>query len=83
MSKMFKLEIRPSNHSFPYEISLFTETLQAVFSLLSQIFGLEDDKIVTKIMAGIACLVSHSIKEFNLSFDQYLVEIISYQFGHF
>ena len=24
MSKMFKLEISPSNHSFPYDISLFT-----------------------------------------------------------
>ena len=69
MSKMFKPEISPSKHSFPYDISLFTETLQAVFSLLSQILGLEDDKIVTEIMVGIVCLVSQSAKEFNLSFD--------------
>lgn len=67
MSKMFKLEISPSNYSFPYDISLFTETVQGVFSLLSQILGLEDDKTITKIMVGIVCLVSQSTKEFNLS----------------
>ena len=58
MSKMFKLDISPSNYSFPYDISLFFETLQAIFSLLSQILGLEDDKTVTEIMVGIVCLVS-------------------------
>ena len=78
MSKMFKPEITPSNHSFPYGISLFTETLQTIFSLLSQILGLEDDKTVREIMVGIVCLVSQSVNEFNLSFDQYLVERISY-----
>ena len=54
-----------------------------VFSLLSQIFGLEDDKLVTKSMVGTICLVSQCTKEFNLSFDQYLVENISYQLEHF
>jgi hypothetical protein len=83
MSKMFKPDISPSNYSFPYDISLFSETLQAVFSLLSQILGLEDDRIVTEIMVDIVCLVSQSAKEFNLNFDQYLVEIIAYQLEHF
>ena len=83
MSKMFKPDISPSNYSFPYDISLFSETLQAVFSLLSQILGLEDDKTVTEIMVGIVCLVSQSAKEFNLSFDQYLAERIAYQLEHF
>ena len=83
MSKMFKPDISPSNYSFPYDISLFSETLQPVFSLVSQILGLEDDKTITKIMVGIVCLVSQSAKEFNLSFDQYLVERISYQLEHF
>ena len=80
---MFKLDISPSNHSFPYDSSLFSEPLQAVFSILSQILGLEDDKKVTEIMVGIVCLVSQSTKEINLSFDQYLAEKISYQLGHF
>ena len=58
MSKMFKPDLSPSNYVFPYDSSLFSETLQVVFSLLSQILGLEDDKIVTKIMVSIVCLVS-------------------------
>ena len=40
MSKMFKPDISPSKSSFPYDISLFSLTLQAVFSLLGQILGL-------------------------------------------
>ena len=78
MSKMFRPDISPSNFSFPYDISLFNETLQSVFSLLSQILGLQDDKLVTEIMVGTVCLVSQSTKEFILSFDQYLVEKVSY-----
>jgi len=78
MSKMFKPGVRPSNHAFPYDSSLFFEPLQAVFSILSQILGLEDDRKVTEIMVGIVCLVIQSTKEINLSFDQYLAEKISY-----
>ena len=40
MSKMFRPDIGPSNFFFPYDISLFNETLQFVFSLLSEILGL-------------------------------------------
>ena len=69
MSKMFKPDISPSNHVFPYDSSLFSEPLQVVFSILSQILGLEDDKIVIEIMVGIVCLVSQSAKEVSLSFD--------------
>ena len=69
MSKIFKSDISPSNHAFPYDSSLFSEPLQAVFSILSQILGLEDDKKVTEIMVGIVCLVIQSAKEINLSFD--------------
>ena len=83
MSKMFRPNISPSKFSFPYDIYLFSETLQVVFSLLSQIFGLEDDKLVTEIMVGIVCLVSQSTKEFNIIFYHYLVEKISYQLEHF
>ena len=35
ISKMFRLDISPSNFSIPYDISMFNETLQVVFSLLS------------------------------------------------
>ena len=83
MSKMFKPDVSPSNHAFPYDRSLFSEPLQAAFSILSQILGLEDDSKVTEIMVGVICLVSQSSKEINLSFDQYLAERIAYQLGHF
>ena len=69
MSKMFKPDINPSNHAFPYDNSLFSEPLQAIFFILSQILGLEDDRKVTEIMVGIVSLVSQSTKEINLSFD--------------
>ena len=83
MSKMFKLDVSPSNHAFSYDSSLFFEPLQVVFSILSQILGLEDDRKVTEIMVGIVFLVSRSTKEINLSFDQYLTEKIACQLGHF
>ena len=69
MSKMFKPDVSPSNHAFPYDHSLFSEPLQATFSILSQILGLEDDSKVTEIMVAVICLVSQSSKEINLSFD--------------
>ena len=34
-------------------------------------------------MVGVVCLVSQSVKESTLSFDQYLVDKISYQLEHF
>ena len=83
MSKMLKPDVSPSNHAFPYDRSLFSEPLQATFSILSQILGLEDDSKVTEIMVGVICLVSKSSKEVNLNFDQYLAERIAYQLGHF
>ena len=83
MSKMFKPDVSPLNHAFPYDRFLFSEPLQASFSILSQILGLEDDSKVTEIMVGVICLVSQSSKEINLSFDQYLAEKIAYQLGHF
>ena len=58
MSKMFKPDVSPANHAFPYDSSLFSEPLQAAFSILSQILGLEDDSKVTEIMVGVICLVS-------------------------
>ena len=80
---MFWPDISLSSYTFPYDISLFIETIQAVFSLLSQILGLDNDKSITEVMVGTVCLVNQSVKEFALSFDQYLVDKISYQLEHF
>jgi hypothetical protein len=83
MSKMFWPDINPSNYTFPYDISLFIKTIQVVFSLLRQILGLDNVESITEVMVGTVCLASYSIKEFTLSFDQYLVDKISYQLEHF
>ena len=83
MTKMFRPDASPSQHAFPYARSLFSEPLQAAFSILTQILGLEDDSKVTEIMVGVICLVSQSSKEVNLHFDQYLADKIAYQLGHF
>ena len=80
---MFRPDASPSKHAFPYDRSLFSEPLQAAFSILSQILGLEDDSKVTEIMVGVICLVSQSSTEVNLNFDQYLADRIAYQLGHF
>ena len=83
MSKMLRPDASLSQHAFPYDRSLFSEPMQGVFSVLSQILGLEDDSKVTEIMVGIICLVSQASEEVNLQFDQYLADKIAYQLGHF
>ena len=83
MTKMFRPDASPSKHAFPYDRSLFSKPLQAAFSILSQILGLEDDSQVTEIMVGVIFLVSQSSKVVNLHFDQYLADRIAYQLGHF
>ena len=83
MSKMFRPDISPSKYASPYDISLLIETIQAFFALLSQILGLDSDKLVTEVMVGVVCLVNQSKKEFALNFDQFLVEKISSQLENF
>ena len=83
MSKMFRLDVNPSNYTFPYDITLFIEPIQVVFNLLSQILGLDSHRYVTKVIVGTVCLVSQSRKEFALKFDEFLVERISSQLKNF
>ena len=78
MSKMFRPDINPSNYTFPYHISLFIGTIQVNLALLSEILGLDSDKLITEVMVGVVYLVSQFTKEFSLNFVQFLIEIISY-----
>ena len=78
MMKRLRPDASPSSHAFPYDRSLFSEPLQAAFTILSQILRLENDSNITEIMVGVICLVSQSSKEVNLNFDQYLAERIAY-----
>ena len=43
MSKMFRVDVSPSQYSFLFDISLLIPPIQVVFALLSQSFGLESD----------------------------------------
>lgn len=83
MSKLFRPDVSPSNYTFPYDISLFIETIQAIFALLSQILGLDSDQFVTEVMVGTIFLISQSTKKFTLNFEQFMVDKISYQLEHF
>ena len=83
MSKIFKPDIIPAHFVFPYDLSLFIEPIQAVFSLLSQIIGLDSEKLVTEVMVGSLCLVSQSMENFCLKYDDFLVERISSQVENF
>ena len=61
---MFRMDVSPSNFTFSYDITLFIEPIQVIFSLLSQIIGLDSDRYIIEVMVGTVCLVSQSRKEF-------------------
>ena len=80
---MFKPGISLVSSAFPYDISLFIEPIQVVFSLLSQILGLDSDRLVTKVLIGTLYLVSQSKNEVCLNYDEFLVEKITSQLDNF
>lgn len=55
---MLSLEVDQTPSQFPIESTLFVKPIQALFSLMIQILGLESDKNVPKVMIGILCLCS-------------------------
>ena len=57
MDKLLKPEVNQAHATFPYDISSFSEPIQAIFSLLSQILGLDGDQFVTEVMIGTLYLV--------------------------
>ena len=60
MAKLLKPEVNQPHATFPYDISSFSEPIQAIFSLLSQILGLDSDQFVTEVMIGTLYIVSQS-----------------------
>ena len=67
MTKLLKPEVKKSHATFPYDISSFYEPIQAIFSLLSQILGLDSDQFVSKAMIGTLYLVSQSKEQMVLN----------------
>ena len=63
--------------SFSYDVNLFQDSVQVVFSLLSQILGLDNDKLVIEVILGFLMKLSHSeSKSKFLNFDEFLDRII-------
>ena len=83
MSKLFKPNVSLTHAIFPYDLSLFTEPIQAIFSLMSQILGLYSDQLVIEAMVGTLCLVSQSKEKICINYDEFLVERMSSQLDNF
>ena len=79
MSKLLKPEVNRIHATFPYDLSLFSEPIQAIFSLMSQILGLDSDQIVTEVMVGTLYLVSQSKEQHSFNYDEFIVERITSQ----
>ena len=60
MAKLLKPYVNQTQVTFPYDPSSFTEPFQVIFSLLSQILGLDSDQSMTKVMIRTLYLVSQS-----------------------
>ena len=58
MEKLLKPKVNQAHATFPYDISSYTEPIQAIFSLLSQILGLDNNQFVIEVMIGTLYLVS-------------------------
>ena len=58
MLKLFKPEVNQTHDTFPYDLSLFSEPIQAIFSLMSHILGLDSDQLVTEFMVATLCLMN-------------------------
>ena len=83
MAKLLNPEVNKTQATFPYEISSFTEPIQAIFSLLSQIIGLDSDQSITEVMIGTLYLVSQSKEKNGFKYEEFLVEIITPQLENF
>ena len=69
MAKLLKPEVNQTHATFPYDISSFTEPIQAIFSLLIQILGIDSDQFVTEVMIGTLYLVSQSKEKNGFGYD--------------
>jgi len=79
MDKLLKPKVNQAHATCPYDISSFSEHIQAIFSLLSQILGLNSDQFVTEVMIGTLYLVSQSKEQHHFKYDEFLVERITLQ----
>ena len=77
LSKFLKSDQNIEGLSLLYSIDLFNNSIQRLFSLMIQILGLNDDKLVSEVMLRFLVKFGH-FEEKNkcLNFDEFLVEKI-------
>ena len=80
---MFRVDISPSQFSFPYDVSLFSSPIQVVSSLSIQILCLESNQHITEVMVGTIYLVSQTRNEVAIHFDNFIVDWITSQLQNF
>ena len=68
---------------FPYDLSSILDPIQAIFSLLSQILGLDSDQSLIEVMVGILYQVSQSNEHKAYRYEEFLAEIITSQLEKF
>ena len=73
---MTKHDVSIGGFTFPCENSIFQDPLQSLFSLMSRVVGLDDDRIVSKVMVGCLLEVSQSKIPKCLYFDEFLAKKI-------
>ena len=80
---MNKLDVSIEGLSFLCENSIFQDPFQSLFSLMSRVLGLDDDRVVFEVTIGCLLKVSQSKSPKCLNFDEFLVEKIHSQLENF
>ena len=83
ISKMTKHDVSIEGLTFPRKNSIFQDPFQSLFSLMSQVLGLDDDRLVFEVMIGCLLEVSHSKSPKCLNFGEFLAEKIHSQLENF
>ena len=83
MSKILKLGVIETQDMLPYYLSSFLDPIQAIFSLLSQVLGSDNDQLVIEVMVGTLILVSQFTESRVFMYEQFLVERITSQLENF
>ena len=88
--EFLKLILSPENYTqnleYPYPIGVFKAEVQAVFSLLSQVLGLDHDREVSEMMLGFLMIYHEAEKSqgsITIAFDQFISESMHGQFVNF
>ena len=80
---MTKPDVSIQGITFPCKNSIFQDPLQSLFSLMNQILGLDDDRLVFEVMAWCLLEVSQSKSSKCINFDEFLAEKIHFQLEKF